>query len=140
MDQLLGTDTPTINTGHLARLLDDFRRDVPAASHLWAVASDGLLLASSSALPQEGSEKVAAAVAGFSGLAFQVDSELGGGGLELVMVEMVAGYLIIMQVSGGSRLAALTAANSDTGQTAYQLQRLADRIGEMALTVGARHG
>ncbi len=138
MNDLLGT--PRADTSHVKFLLDQFAAQVPGIAHVVAVGADGLLLASTDNLTAERGERLGAIVAGLCGLAAEANNELQGGGLEMTMVEMRAGYLIAMHVSDGSRVAVLANANTDIGQIAYQLQQMVDKVGEMALSVGARHG
>jgi len=129
-----------VDSAYIASLLSGFTGDVAGVAHVLALAADGLLLASTPTLIRDQAERLAAAASGFTGLATQVNGELQGGGLLSITVELSAGYLIILEVPGGARLAAVTHANCDVGQVVYQLGLLADRVGNTALSVGARHG
>ncbi|MEU8007220.1 roadblock/LC7 domain-containing protein [Catellatospora sp. NPDC049111] len=131
---------PDVDPEYLTSLLNNFKAEVAGVNHVLALAGDGLLLATTPTLERDQAERLAAAASGFAGLANQVDGELTGGGLQSIIVEMAAGYLMVIQTPGGARLAAVTPANSDIGQVVYQLNLLSDRVGATALAVAARHG
>ena len=120
--------------------LDRFRATVTGVTHVLAVASDGILLASTSSLDRDQAERVAAASSGFCGLARQVNEDVGGKGVRAVCVEMSVGSLFIIETSGGARLAAAIVAGSDTSNVLYQLGQLAPKVGAKALTMAARRG
>ncbi|MEV0453662.1 roadblock/LC7 domain-containing protein [Catellatospora methionotrophica] len=129
-----------VDDDYLTDLLNGFKADLPGVNHAIVVAGDGLLLANTGTLERDQAERIAAAAAGFAGLANQVDGELLGGGLQSITVELSEGYVLITQTPGGARLAAVVRSNTDIGQVVYQLGLLSDRVGKTALAVAARNG
>jgi len=125
--------------GLVQRMLDDCTAKVPGIAHMFAVTGDGLLLATTAGVPADSADKLAAVVSGLTSLGVGVDKELQGEGLLSILVEMANGYLLTMQVPGGTQVAALTATKADLGQVSFELQRLVDQVGQSALQVGTRH-
>lgn len=60
-----------------------------------------------------------------------------GGEIQQTIVDMEAGYLILMSVSDGSSIVVLASRNCDVGQIGYEMALLVDRVGK-ALAVGRR--
>src|SRR5262249_54266975 len=115
----------------------NFVDQVPGIAHVVAVSTDGLLIASSRALPIDRAEQLAAVTAGLVSLAQGVSQATDGGLLRQTVVEMAGGLLFLMSISDGSALAALAARHCDLGQVGYELTLLVDRVG-LALEPGRR--
>jgi uncharacterized protein len=137
MDALIG-NLPSPAVGEVQFLLDRFAEQLQVP-HALVVAADGLLMAATPTLAVENAERLSAIIAGLSSLAQGATEQLGGGQVEMTMIEMAAGYLLVMTVSDGSRLAVLAPAEADIGAVSFEMQRLVDRVGEVALTPQARH-
>ena len=118
-------------------LLNNFVDAVPGIAHAIAVSADGLLIASSRALPADRADQLAAVTAGLVSLAQGVSQCTDGGSLVQTVVEMGSGCLFLMSISDGSALAALAARTCDLGQVGYELTVLVDRFG-VALDPGHR--
>jgi predicted regulator of Ras-like GTPase activity (Roadblock/LC7/MglB family) len=118
-------------------LLNDFVDQVHGVAHVVVVSVDGLLLAASQDLPSDRAEQFAAIAAGLVSLASGASRHFDGGPIQQTIVEMEAGYLILMSISDGSSIVVLASRNCDVGQIGYEMALLVDRVGK-ALAVGRR--
>lgn len=120
--------------GSAARTLDwfvaNFVRDVPGVSHAILVSADGLLMASSTHLPTDRAEQLAAVTSGLASLSSGAARLFEGGNVRQSIVEMDGGYLLLMGVGNGSYLAALATTSCDVGQVGYEMAVLVDRVGK----------
>lgn len=112
-------------------LVSKFVDDVPGTAHAILVSADGLLMAASQHLPEDRGEQVAAVASGLASLAVGAARLFEGGAVMQTVVEMQAGFLLLMSVGNGSHLAVLTADNADLGQVGYEMALLVDRVGQM---------
>jgi uncharacterized protein len=111
-------------------LVSNFVRGVPGVSHAILVSADGLLMASSSHLPADRAEQLAAVTSGLASLSSGAARLFEAGNVRQSMVEMDDGYLMLMGVGNGSYLAALASIECDIGQVGYELAVLVDRVGK----------
>jgi uncharacterized protein len=118
-------------------LLNDFADQVYGVAHVVVVSVDGLLLASSQDLPGDRAEQFAAIAAGLVSLACGAARHFDGGDIQQTIVDMEAGYLLLMSISDGSTIVVLASRNCDVGQIGYEMALLVDRVGK-ALAVGRR--
>lgn len=118
-------------------LLNDFVEQVHGVAHVVVVSVDGLLLSASQDLPADRAEQFAAIAAGLVSLATGVATHFDGGTIQQTIVDMEAGYLILMSISDGSSLVVLASRNCDVGQIGYEMSLLVDRVGK-ALAVKRR--
>ena len=118
-------------------LLNDFVDQVHGVSHVVVVSVDGLLLAASQDLPEDRAEQFSAIAAGLVSLAYGASRHFDGGPIQQTIVDMEAGYLILMSISDGSSLVVLASRNCDVGQIGYEMALLVDRVGQ-ALAIGRR--
>src|SRR6476619_8307866 len=116
-------------------LVSRFVDDVPDAAHAILVSADGLLMASSTSIPGERAEQVAAVSSGLASLAVGAARLFEGGAVMQTIVEMEMGFLMLMSVGDGSNLTMLTTEEADIGQVGYEMALLGDRAGR---TVGAQ--
>ena len=112
-----------------------FVEEVPDAAHAILVSADGLLMASSTSIPGERAEQVAAVSSGLASLAVGAARLFEGGSVMQTIVEMEMGFLMLMSVGDGSNLTVLTTEEADIGQVGYEMALLVDRVGS---TVGAQ--
>jgi predicted regulator of Ras-like GTPase activity (Roadblock/LC7/MglB family) len=129
--------TPT--TG-LDWLLSGFTQRVTGVRHTVAVSGDGLLVASSSELPPERADQLAAMVAGIVSLAQGLSATTGAGPVVRTIVEMGRSLLFVTALGEGDTLASLAAMvqpGCDVGQVAFELSGLVDQVGT-ALTPSSR--
>jgi predicted regulator of Ras-like GTPase activity (Roadblock/LC7/MglB family) len=110
--------------------VSNFVRGVPGVSHAILVSADGLLMASSSHLPADRAEQLAAVTSGLASLSSGAARLFEAGGVRQSMVEMDGGYLLLMGVGNGSYLAALASISCDIGQVGYEMAVLVDRVGK----------
>src|SRR3954463_813406 len=105
--------------GATTRTLDwfvsNFVRDVPGVSHAILVSADGLLMASSSHLPADRADQLAAWTAGLASLASGAARLFEAGEVRQSLVEMDDGYLLLMGVGNGSHLPAAGAVSRGVG-------------------------
>jgi predicted regulator of Ras-like GTPase activity (Roadblock/LC7/MglB family) len=111
-------------------LVSNFVRGVPGVSHAILVSADGLLMASSSHLPADRAEQLAAVTSGLASLSNGAARLFEAGNVRQSMVEMDGGYLLLMGAGNGSYLAALASISCDIGQVGYELAVLVDRVGK----------
>ncbi|MBL0749291.1 roadblock/LC7 domain-containing protein [Nocardioides baculatus] len=119
-------DSPT---GDLDWVMSRFVDDVPDAAHAILVSADGLLMASSTSIPGERAEQVAAVSSGLASLAVGAARLFEGGSVMQTIVEMEMGFLMLMSVGDGSNLTVLTTEEADIGQVGYEMALLVDRVG-----------
>ena len=112
-------------------VMSRFVDDVPDAAHAILVSADGLLMASSTSIPGERAEQVAAVSSGLASLAVGAARLFDGGAVLQTVVEMEQGFLLLMSVGDGSHLAVLTQDAADIGQVGYEMALLVDRVGQM---------
>ncbi len=116
-------------------VMSRFVEEVPDAAHAILVSADGLLMASSTSIPGERAEQVAAVSSGLASLAVGAARLFEGGSVMQTIVEMEMGFLMLMSVGDGSNLTVLTTEEADIGQVGYEMALLVDRVGR---TVGAQ--
>jgi predicted regulator of Ras-like GTPase activity (Roadblock/LC7/MglB family) len=110
-------------------VMSRFVDDVPDAAHAILVSADGLLMASSTSIPGERAEQVAAVSSGLASLAVGAARLFEGGAVMQTIVEMEMGFLMLMSVGDGSNLTVLTTEEADIGQVGYEMALLVDRVG-----------
>jgi uncharacterized protein len=119
-----------VATRTLDWFVSNFVRGVPGVSHAILVSADGLLMASSSHLPADRAEQLAAVTSGLASLSGGAARLFEAGNVRQSMVEMDGGYLLLMGVGNGSYLAALASISCDIGQVGYEMAVLVDRVGK----------
>lgn len=110
-------------------VMSRFVEEVPDAAHAILVSADGLLMASSTSIPSERAEQVAAVSSGLASLAVGAARLFEGGAVMQTIVEMEMGFLMLMSVGDGSNLTVLTTEEADIGQVGYEMALLVDRVG-----------
>jgi predicted regulator of Ras-like GTPase activity (Roadblock/LC7/MglB family) len=110
-------------------VMSRFVEEVPDAAHSILVSADGLLMASSTSIPSERAEQVAAVSSGLASLAVGAARLFEGGAVMQTIVEMEMGFLMLMSVGDGSNLTVLTTEDADIGQVGYEMALLVDRVG-----------
>ncbi|WP_236243692.1 roadblock/LC7 domain-containing protein [Streptomyces sp. CC228A] len=118
-------------------LLDDLTSRVAHIRHVLVLSNDGLVTATSSELPQEDAEHLAAVCSGLHSLARGSGRHFGVGRARQTMVEFDGALLFVTAAGEGSCLAVLTSAEADVGQVAYEMTLLVNRVGEH-LAIAAR--
>jgi uncharacterized protein len=108
----------------------NFVRDVPGVSHAILVSADGLLMASSSHLPADRAEQLAAVTSGLASLSTGAAQLFEAGNVRQSIIEMDDGFLLVMGVGDGSYLAVLASISCDIGQVGYEMAVLVDRVGK----------
>jgi len=110
-------------------VMSRFVEEVPDAAHAILVSAEGLLMASSTSIPGERAEQVAAVSSGLASLAVGAARLFEGGSVMQTIVEMEMGFLMLMSVGDGSNLTVLTTEEADIGQVGYEMALLVDRVG-----------
>jgi hypothetical protein len=110
-------------------VMSRFVEEIPDAAHAILVSADGLLMASSTSIPGERAEQVAAVSSGLASLAVGAARLFEGGSVMQTIVEMEMGFLMLMSVGDGSNLTVLTTEEADIGQVGYEMALLVDRVG-----------
>ncbi|MBV8933495.1 MAG: roadblock/LC7 domain-containing protein [Kutzneria sp.] len=110
-------------------LCQNFVQRTPDVAHAVVVSADGVLIASSRALPSERANQVAAISSGLLSLAQGAARCFDGGEVLRTMVEMQGGYLFVMAISDGASLVVLAAPGGDTATVGYEMARFVARVG-----------
>ncbi|KAA2248736.1 roadblock/LC7 domain-containing protein [Solihabitans fulvus] len=112
-------------------LVDSFTDRVPGVAHAVVISVDGLMLTSSSRLPADRADQLAAIAAGVVSLTEGASRCFEGERVLRTVVEMDHGIMLLMSILDGSCLAVLAAPNCDVGQVAYEMTVLVDQVGQM---------
>ncbi len=120
---------PDANDSDVNWLIENFVQQVPGIAHSVVVSADGLLMASSAALPRDRADQLAAIAAGVVSLTSGAANIFEGGRVSQTVIEMEVGFLLVMVVGGGSCLAVLASQNCDIGQVGYEMALLVERVG-----------
>jgi predicted regulator of Ras-like GTPase activity (Roadblock/LC7/MglB family) len=110
-------------------LLNNFASSVAGIAHVVAVSADGLLLASSSDLPTDRADQLAAITSGVVSLTDGASRMFQAGAVQQTIIEMDSGYLFLMSISDGSSMAVLAARSCDVGQVGYEMALIVERVG-----------
>jgi predicted regulator of Ras-like GTPase activity (Roadblock/LC7/MglB family) len=110
-------------------LLDELLTRVPQAKCAVVLSVDGLLTATSTGLPRDDAEHLAAVASGFASLAKAAGQRFRGGAVRQTIVEMDEAFLLVSAAGSGSTLAVLADPDTDLGVLAYEMAMLATRVG-----------
>ncbi|GGK00965.1 dynein regulation protein LC7 [Pilimelia anulata] len=110
-------------------LLDSFTAHCAGVREAIAVSADGLLMAVSAVSDRGHAERLAAVVAGMTGLAYGVAGTYRLGALNRVIIDMADGYLLMTAISAGSVLGAIADRSANLGTVAYEMTRFAASAG-----------
>lgn len=124
----------TTSTGDLTWLVDDLVERVAQARHAVVLSTDGLLIASSSALSREDGEHLSAVASGFQSLARGAGRHFGGGAVRQTIIEMETNFLFVTAAGTGACLAVLADEDADVGLIAYEMAMLVTRVGQYLST------
>jgi uncharacterized protein len=111
-----------------------------------AVSSDGLLVATSSALERANADRLAAISSAMLSLANGVSECYPLGEPDKVVIELAEGYLLVCTISVGCALGVLAAKQASLGTVAFEMALFANRasgvltpmlIEELKLTLGS---
>jgi uncharacterized protein len=122
---------PPSDPGRFGWLLTNFVDRVAGVSHAVVVSSDGLLLTSSTGLPRDRADQLAAVASGMSSLTRGAARVFGAGDVLQTVVEMQLGCMLLMSIADGSCLAVLASPDCDMGLVAYEMTLLVDRAGQL---------
>ncbi|MGH3544433.1 MAG: roadblock/LC7 domain-containing protein [Mycobacteriales bacterium] len=120
---------PNPSDSDVSWLIESFVQQIPGIAHSVAVSADGLLMATSAALPRDRADQLAAIAAGVASLTRGAANIFEGGRVSQTVVEMESGFLIVMAISGGSCLAVLASQSCEIGQVGYEMALLVERVG-----------
>lgn len=112
-------------------LVTNFVERVPGVAHAVVVSTDGLLLTSSTGLPRDRADQLAAVASGLVSLTAGAARCFDAGTVVQTVVEMEHGFLLLMSISDGSCLAVLASPNCDIGLIGYEMTLLVDRAGQL---------
>ena len=112
-------------------LLDDFARQTDGVRDAVAVSADGLLVARASGLGRDDADHLAALLSGLVSLAQGAARRHDFGGMKILMIEMLRGYLLVSVIDVGGSVGVLAADGADLGVVGYGMAMLADRVGEL---------
>lgn len=118
---------PTPRRREFVWLLDEFVRSTPGTTFALVVSADGLLMTMSQGVDRTRGDQLAAIVSGISSLTRGAARELGGRQVAQCVVELDSGFLVLMNVSGGSVLAVAADTTCDVGVVGYEMAMLASR-------------
>jgi predicted regulator of Ras-like GTPase activity (Roadblock/LC7/MglB family) len=110
-------------------LLDDLVERAIGAEQAVLVSRDGLLIARSGSLDEEGGEHLAAIASALQSLARSATRQLNGGRVRQNLIEMDEVHLLVTTAGDGTGLAVVVPATGDLGQVAYEINRLVRQVG-----------
>ena len=122
---------PSMAPSRFGWLVTNFVERVPGVAHAVVVSADGLLLTSSTGLPRDRADQLAAVAAGLVSLTAGGARCFEAGTVVQTVVEMERGFLLLMSISDGSCLTVLAAPNCDIGLIGYEMTLLVDRVGQL---------
>ncbi|HKF31643.1 MAG TPA: roadblock/LC7 domain-containing protein [Jatrophihabitantaceae bacterium] len=122
---------PGSDPGRFGWLLTNFVDRVAGVSHAVVVSSDGLLLTSSTGLPRDRADQLAAVASGMASLTRGAARVFGAGEVMQTVIEMQLGCMLLMSIADGSCLAVLASPDCDMGLVAYEMTLLVDRAGQL---------
>lgn len=111
----------------LTWLLDDLVGRVKQVDRAVVLSTDGLLMASSTAMPRTDAERLAAVASGIQSLARGAGNTFGGGPVRQSIIEMESSYLFVTAAGPGACLAVLAEEDADMGLIAYEMAMLVGR-------------
>jgi uncharacterized protein len=117
--------------GRFGWLVTNFVERVPGVAHAVVVSADGLLLTSSTGLPRDRADQLAAVSSGLISLTAGAARCFDAGNVVQTVVEMERGFLLLMSISDGSCLGVLAAPHCDIGLIGYEMTLLVDRVGQL---------
>ena len=110
-------------------LLSSFAAGTAGVVEAVAVSADGLVIAMSSTDDRSNAERLAAILSGMRSLAGGAAEWYKLGALNKVIVDMSAGYLLIMSISSGAVLGVIADRSANLGNVAYEMTLFANRAG-----------
>ena len=126
-------------------LVARFVQETAGVIAAFAVSSDGLLIATSSALERASADRLAAIGSAMLSLAHGVSDSYPLGEPDKVVIELTEGYLLVCTISVGCSLGVLASRQASLGTVAYEMALFANRtsgvltprlIEELKITVG----
>jgi uncharacterized protein len=114
-------------------LVTDFAERVRDVAHTVLVSADGLVLASSTRLPRDHADQLAAVTSALASLVQGAARMFQAGQVIQTAVQMEDGLLLTMLVGDGSTLAVLAAADCDLGLIAYEMSLLVGQAWRVAI-------
>jgi predicted regulator of Ras-like GTPase activity (Roadblock/LC7/MglB family) len=112
-------------------LISSFAERVTGVAHAVVVSADGLLLTSSTKLPPDSAEQLAALASGIVSLAHGGARFMESGEVVRTVVQMKRGIVLMMAISDGSCLAVMASPKCDIGVVGYEMTLLVERAGEL---------
>jgi len=112
-------------------LLEEFARHTDGVRDAVAVSADGLLIARSAGLDRDDADHLAALISGLVSLAHGAARRHDFGGMKILMIEMLRGYLLVSVIDAGGSVGVLAADGADLGVVGYAMAMLGDRVGEL---------
>ncbi|MFF5085467.1 roadblock/LC7 domain-containing protein [Actinoplanes sp. NPDC000266] len=133
------SQTSPAQSQQLGFLLDRFGEADPAIAHSIAVSVDGLPMAASSQLTPAIRDQLAAAASGHMSLAGGISEFMQGGGVERIVINMAAGWVLIQRPNPHVVLIVLANHNAQLDLIDDELMRLGEAIGPVLDPGGRRH-
>ncbi|MEU3646285.1 hypothetical protein SAMN04488564_106185 [Lentzea waywayandensis] len=112
-------------------LVTNFAERTPGIEHAVVISADGLVLISSSKLPEHVAPQFAAIVAGVVSLADSASKCFAGESVVRTVVQMDRGVMLLSAISDGSVLAVLASSSADVAQIAYEMTVVVRQVGQL---------
>ncbi|GAB3667438.1 roadblock/LC7 domain-containing protein [Actinocorallia lasiicapitis] len=126
------------NTGRLDWLMADLAERVTGVRHAVLLSGDGLLIASSGAIPRADAEHLSAVGSAYRSLSAGTGRHFGLGAVRQTVVELEHAYLLVTEAGPRASLALIVAEDADLGLVAYEMNRIVRQAGPH-LASGPRH-
>jgi uncharacterized protein len=112
----------------LSYLLSTNLARIPGVSQAVAVSADGLLLAHTATLSRDAAERLAAIASGMTSLVNGAARDLAGGPVEGNITTLGNGFLMLVTISSGASLMALSKPDADIAFVTAELHRFAEQV------------
>ncbi|MCY0932160.1 roadblock/LC7 domain-containing protein [Streptomyces sp. H27-H1] len=121
-------NTTATQTADLQAAFAGFVARTPGVEEGAVASEDGLVVASSTGLPRDRADQLAALTTGLASLASGGSALLGGGGVVQTLVEMDGGILFVTASAGGGALAVVATPGCDVGAVGFELSLYAQGV------------
>ena len=112
-------------------ILDRFVNDMPGVVHTQAVSTDGIHLASSTAMTEVQREQFAAIASGLASLTDGAGETFGLLPSVRQVLEFAHGWVLVSRISSTANLAVVCDPTADLGLVGYEMTLLSERTGEL---------
>ncbi|TDC86807.1 roadblock/LC7 domain-containing protein [Saccharopolyspora aridisoli] len=126
-----------MSSDNLSWLFEDFRRQVPDVRGLIVFSADGLPT-SSSGMPEDEADALAALGASINSMVARASAHTGSGGVRGTLIESDEAFLMLSQVAERTGLLVVVPASADLELAATAVEELVSQVGSHLATPARR--